>query len=158
MADSMTTDVVLPEDRPPDWANSLMRWALSLPGVQRVIGKQVALLTFTGHKTGADYNIPVSYQRTGDTVTVVTKRRRNWWRNFETPRKVELRLAGINYVGKAQIKSGNDEILAFMTEYLAKRPIDAKAYGLGKDEIAPDEISRIVPHIVVIEIEITPAG
>jgi hypothetical protein len=41
-----------------------------------------------------------------------------------------------------------------MTSYLEKRPIDAKAYGLKKDEITREKIARILPHIVVIRIEV----
>ena len=43
-----------------------------------------------------------------------------------------------------------------MTGYLQKRPIDAKAYGLAKDERTREKIARIVPYIVVIRIEISP--
>jgi len=43
-----------------------------------------------------------------------------------------------------------------MISYLEKRPIDAKAYGLKKDEITREKIARILPHIVVIRIEIAP--
>jgi hypothetical protein len=116
----------------------------------------VALLGFTGHKTGNSYTIPVSYYREGDIVTVITKRQRNWWRNFEKPTEVTLRLAGRDYTGKAGIKTDDEENLDFMTDYLAKRPIDAKAYGLAKDEIVREKIARIMPHIVVIQIEVSP--
>jgi deazaflavin-dependent oxidoreductase (nitroreductase family) len=156
MTDSKTIEVQLPEDVPPDWANSLMKWALKTPGIQAMVGQSVALLTFTGRKTGKSYTIPVSYYREGDTVTVISKRVRTWWRNFQAPADVELRLAGKMYAGTARIRSDDEETLDFMTDYLAKRPIDAKAYGLGKDEIVRDEIARIIPHIVVIDIELTP--
>lgn len=153
------TDVVevrMPEDKPPAWANSLMRWALNTPGLQAMVGREVALLGFTGRKTGQSYTIPVSYQRDGDRVTVVTKKLRNWWRNLETPSEVELRLAGLMYSGKAEVIAIDEEALEFMTEYLEKRPIDAKAYGLTKDEITKEKIARIMPHIVVIRIEVAP--
>lgn len=42
-----------------------------------------------------------------------------------------------------------------MTHYLESRPIDAKAYGLDKDEITKEQITKILPHIVVIRIEVT---
>lgn len=157
MTDSKVADVRLPEDIPPEWANSLMKWALNTPGIQAMVGKGVALLTFEGRRTAKSYTIPVSYQREGDTVTVITKRVRNWWRNFQTPLHVELRLAGETHGGTALIRSDEENILDFMTEYLKKRPIDAKAYGLGKDEVVREKIARIVPHIVVIDIELSPA-
>ena len=156
MADSVTVDVELPQDKPPAWANSLMKWAVSTPGIQAMVGQGVALLTFTGWKTGKTYNIPVSYHREDDTVTVVTKRARNWWRNFMTPTEVGIRLAGQDYTGKAEAKIGEGETLEFMLDYLEKRPIDAKAYGLARDEITREKVARILPHIVLIRIAIGP--
>jgi hypothetical protein len=156
MTQPVTADVHLPEDKPPAWANSLMRWALTTPGIQAMVGQGVALLTFTGRKTGKVYTIPVSYHRDDDTVTVVTKKVRNWWRNFGTPAEVELRLAGREYTGKAEVTYGEDEVLEFMLGYLDKRPIDAKAYGLARDEITREKVARILPHIVLIQIAITP--
>ena len=50
MTDSTTTEVRLPDDRPPNWANSMMRWALTIPGLQGMIGQGVALLGFTGRE------------------------------------------------------------------------------------------------------------
>jgi hypothetical protein len=47
-------------------------------------------------------------------------------------------------------------MLDFMTRFLEKRPIDAKAYGLKRDQITSAKIAQILPHIVVIRIEITP--
>ena len=156
MTDSATTEVRLPDDRPPNWANSLMKWALNTPGLQGMVGQGVALLSFTGRKTGKPYTIPVSYHRVDDIVTVITKRQRKWWHNFETPLQVELRLAGRTFAGKAEASTSDEDTLEFMTRYLEKRPIDAKAYGLKKDEITREKIARILPHIVVIRIEVTP--
>ena len=156
MIASPTAEVRMPQDKPPGWANSWMRWALSTPGIQGMVGQGVALLSFKGHKTANLYTIPVSYHRQGDTVTIITKRQRKWWHNFESPIEVELRLAGRMYAGKAEIEGDDAATLGFMTEYLKTRPIDAKAYGLARDEITEDKIARIIPHIVVIRIAITP--
>jgi len=154
MTDSATTEVRLPDDRPPNWANSLMKWALTAPGLQGMIGQGVALLSFTGRKTGKAYTVPISYHREDNIVTVITKRQRKWWHNFEAPLDVELRLAGHTYHGTAQARPSDDDTLEFMTRYLEKRPIDAKAYGLKKDEVTREKIARILPQIVVIRIEI----
>ena len=157
MTDSVTVDVILPKDKPPEWANSLMKWALTTPGLQAMVGQGVALLTVTGWKTGKTYTIPVSYHREDDTVTVVTKRVRNWWRNFSSPHEVRLRLAGRNYTGMAEARTDGSETLGFMMDYLAKRPVDAKAYGLS-GEITSEKVARILPHIVLIRIALTPGA
>jgi deazaflavin-dependent oxidoreductase (nitroreductase family) len=156
MTDSVTTEVRLPQDKPPAWVNSIMKWMLTTPGVQSVVGQGVALLTFTGRKTGKTYNIPVSYHRKEDTVTVITKRVRNWWHNFETPADVKIRLAGRHYAGTAEVETGDEDVLAFMLDYLDKRPIDAKTYGLARTEITEEKVARIIPQIVLIRIHIAP--
>lgn len=149
-----TSEIRLPEDVPPRWANSLMKWALTVPGLQGMIGQGVALLTFTGRRSGTRYTIPVSYDRDGDTVTIITKKVRNWWHNFESPADVAIRLAGRDHTGTATIWSGDERILSYMEEFLARRPIDAKAYGLDKDDLATEKIARILPHIVLIRISL----
>jgi hypothetical protein len=63
-------------------------------------------------------------------------------------------LAGHDYTGKAEIESSDDDALEFMTEYLKERPIDAKAYGLTKDERTREKIARIIPQIVVIRVHV----
>ena len=37
MAEAVHNDVRLPDDRPPAWANSMMRWALTAPGIQGLV-------------------------------------------------------------------------------------------------------------------------
>lgn len=156
MATSPPTEHSMPMDAPPGWANAWMKWALTTPVLQSMIGKGLALLTFEGRRSGRQYTIPISYQRDGDTVTVITKRARNWWRNFETPIEVALRLAGHDYTGKARIDSDDDANLRFMTEYLKKRPVDAKAFGLARDEVIEKRIAEILPELVIIRIEVSP--
>jgi len=165
MTDSVTSEireeaspVRVPTTSPPAFLNSVMRLFLRTPGLQRWLGKGLALLTFTGRHTGAIYTIPVSYSRQDDTVVVITKRLRNWWRNFETPAEVELRIAGREYHGKAEITLDDEANLDFMTGYLADRPIDAKAYGLAKTELTREKVAPIIPHIVVIRVHLAPAS
>lgn len=156
MADTPTTERSVPVHKPPAWANTLMKWACTTPGIQRMVGQGVALISFTGRRTGKRYTIPVSYHREDETVTVITKRERKWWHNFESPTEVELRLAGRRYRGEAVIEAGDDETVDFMVAYLEKRPIDAKAYGLPPGEVDRDEVARVIPHLVFIRMAITP--
>lgn len=157
MKPSPKGEVQLPQDKPPDWANSWMKLALNTPGMQRMIGQGVALISFEGRKTGKLYTIPVSYDRRDDIVTIITKRQRTWWHNFESPIDVDLRLAGRTYTGKAEIQTDDAATLEFMTAYLQKRPVDAKAYGLARNERTAHKIAKIIPHIVLIRIgSITP--
>ena len=78
----------------PAWLNAMMRLFLKTPGLQNILGKPFALLTFTGRRSGRSYTIPIGYQRRDDTVLILTNTTRSWWRNFEDQPGVELRLAG----------------------------------------------------------------
>lgn len=151
-----TTAIHLPGNTPPALANSFIGWLLKAPLIERWLGKSLARFTFTGRHTGTTYTIPVSYRRGGDTVTVVTKKLRKWWHNFETPAEVRLRLAGRDYRGMAHIETDSTAALAFMLGYLSTHPIDARAYGLSKDEVNEDSIGQIMAHVVVIRIELDP--
>jgi hypothetical protein len=42
MTASPTAEVQMPQDKPPNWANSLMKWALTTPGIQSMVGQGVA--------------------------------------------------------------------------------------------------------------------
>lgn len=77
-------------------------------------------------------------------MTIITSRSRNW-RSFETPTAVELRLAGDEYTGKALIDSSHAGNPRFMTEYLKKRPVDAKAFGLARNEVIESGSPRSFP-------------
>lgn len=156
MTTSSPTERAVPTQAPPRWANAWMKWALTTPVLQTMLGRGLALLTFEGRRSGKRYTIPISYQRDGDTVTVITKRARNWWHNFEAPIEVELRLAGREYTGKARIDSDHAGNLEFMTDYLKERPIDAKAFGLARDEVIEERIAQLLPELVIIRIDVSP--
>lgn len=150
-------DVRVPEGSPPASLNALMKLFLKTPGLQRWLGKGVALLTFTGAKSGKQYTIPVSYDRQENTVVMLTKRRRKWWRNFATRPEVRLRLAGETVSGTARASIGEEDHLPELIAYLEHRPIDAKAYGLtmGPDRrIDPEQARRLLPQIVVIDVDL----
>ncbi len=73
------------------------RWG---PGV----GRHLALLSYTGRRSGRSISTPVGYRRTGDvvTITVGAPGAKTWWRNFlGDGGPVGLRLAGVDRTGHA---------------------------------------------------------
>lgn len=150
------TEPALSTHNPPAWANSLVKWALRTPVIQSALGQDLALLSFAGRRTGNRYSIPISYHREGDAVTLVTRRARTWWHNFENPIDVEIRLAGEDRTGTARIATDDDAGLEFMVEYLRKRPADAKAFGLSKVEATEERVAGLLPHLAIIQITLAP--
>ena len=152
MADS---DQTTPSRDVPPFLNAMVKVFLKTPVLQTAIGKQLALLSFTGRRSGKLYTIPISYERRDDSVLILTKRTRSWWRNFESQPAVELRLAGKTVKGTAQAHVATDADLDTIVDFLASRPVDAKAYGvvqLPDGSPDPESVRALLPRNVLIRV------
>jgi len=135
----------------------MMKLFLKTPLLQGRIGKQLALLTFTGRRTGRMYTIPLSYERSGNHLLFLTRKRRLWWRNFTDQPAVELRLAGKVVQGTARAQVGTDRDVTEVVDYLRTRPVDAKAYGvtrLADGSIDPDSVRAFLPATVLVHVDL----
>ncbi len=61
------------------------------------------LITVEGRKTGRSYTTPVNYVREGNTVTLVCRAFRRWWRNLKGGAPVALRIKGRTLRGMAEV-------------------------------------------------------
>jgi deazaflavin-dependent oxidoreductase (nitroreductase family) len=146
--------ITVPTGTPSAFSNSMVALMLKTPGLQRFLGRALMLLTFTGRRSGERYTIPVSYARVGDRVLAVTKVFRHWWKNFETNPEVELRLAGKVYAGRASAAVGDESRFEQLRDYLATRPMDAKAYGVRMENRSPvaEDVRALLPQVVMVDI------
>jgi len=80
--------------------NRLMRPLLRSP-LHRVVSKKIALLTFTGRKSGRTYALPLSYVQDGRTLYFGTET--PWYRNLRGGVPVTVRLRGKMYAGTAEV-------------------------------------------------------
>ncbi len=100
-------------DRPPPGAHApfaLMNRAVN-PGVRAILRSplhpllsgRLALITFTGRRSGRPYTIPVLYELEADTVRIPVEwpARKRWWRNLRDEAPVELLLRGRRLPGSA---------------------------------------------------------
>ena len=152
----MTTETLTLSTRtPPKWLNQMMEVLLRTPVLQNWVGASVALITFTGRRSGKSYSTPVTYYRDGDTVIVLSKKFRTWWRNFLEKPQVELRLKGSTFRGRAHVGIGDEADLQALVTFLDNRRMDAKAYGVTftpEGRIRQDQARAILPQIVIIRI------
>ncbi len=141
----------------PGWLNSMMKLFLKTPLLQNTIGKQIALLSFTGRRSGKRYTIPITYERRDSSVMMLTKKTRSWWRNFEDQPAVELRLAGKTVKGTAEAHPATDADLDQVVDFLTSRPTDAKAYGvvaLPDGSLDPESVLALLPRNVLVNVEL----
>jgi hypothetical protein len=49
-----------------------------------LVNRNIAIVSYTGRRSGREFSIPVAYRRTGDMVTINANlpETKTWWRNF----------------------------------------------------------------------------
>jgi hypothetical protein len=49
-----------------------------------LVNRNIAILSYTGRRSGRSFSTPVAYRRSGDTITVNANlpQTKTWWRNF----------------------------------------------------------------------------
>jgi deazaflavin-dependent oxidoreductase (nitroreductase family) len=147
--------VTVPTWTPPAWMNACMSFVLKTPLLHRMVSGSIVLITFTGRKSGQRHSTPVSYDLEGNTVTILTKKFRQWWKNFETHPDVELRLKGRTVRGRASASVGNEALLPVLAAFLERHPRDAQAYGitLGPgNQPDPAAVRALLPQIVIVRV------
>jgi F420H(2)-dependent quinone reductase len=83
--------------------NPLVRLLIRSP-LHPLVSRRIALITFTGRRSGRRYTIPVGYQLDGArlTITVGSPERKVWWRNLSgSGAPVELVVGGQPRSGRA---------------------------------------------------------
>ena len=126
-----------PRRTPPRWLNRFMTLMLRTPGLQRLVGRSTALLTFVGRKSGKSYTTPISYARRGERVILTCHESRQWWRNIDSNPRVELRLAGEELTGTA-VAADDQSALPLFSEFLRDQRMLARAFGISFEDGVPD--------------------
>lgn len=141
---------------PSPFMNRFMSTILRLPLLHRMLSNMMLLITFTGRKSGKSYTTPVGYQRNGDTIIILTKRFRTWWRNFEDPAPVSLRLKGRDVEGTARSLTDVESIRPIIKDFLEAMPRQAPAFGVDvvEGKVTEDSLNALAPKVVVIQVEL----
>jgi hypothetical protein len=143
---------------PPAFFNALTSTILRTPVLHRLMSSHFLLLTFTGHKSGKRYHVPVGYVREGKTVTILTKRFRMWWRNFQEAARVEAWIEGKTYPGTAKALTNELSMIPIMSRAMTKDTSTAKFYGvrlIAGRQPDPEDIRCLAPKLVVLQIALT---
>jgi hypothetical protein len=93
--------------------NPLVRWLIRSP-LHGLASRRIALITYTGRRSGHRYTIPVGYEMAGVdvTITVGSPDRKMWWRSLTgTGAPVELVVRGQPRTGHAIATRAGDRAL-----------------------------------------------
>ena len=68
-------------------------------GAGRLLGRRLAVVEYRGRSTGQQHRLVAAYVAEGHSVrfAVGMADHKTWWRNFQTPHPLRLRLAGASY-------------------------------------------------------------
>ena len=118
--------------------NPLVAAVLRSP-VHDLVSERLVLLEYTGHWSGRTFALPVSYVQDGEGLTIVSRRRRRWWRNFREPSGVCVTLRGARREGGGVVVPASRADVAALLRRLyagAGRPIDAaRAFDLAAGKV-----------------------
>lgn len=125
--------------------NAVVKLLLRSP-LQRVLGRRLLLITFTGRRSGRSYTTPTRYIRDGADIVVFSERSRRWWRNLEGGAPVQVRVAGETLRGTGWVVPPDQRLLARDQQSVfqaARRLITRRS----AEQIAANRvIIRIVPE------------
>jgi deazaflavin-dependent oxidoreductase (nitroreductase family) len=92
------------------------------------------LVTYSGRKSGKTFTVPVNYMRDGDTLYVLSFRKRSWWRNFKDGYRATLRLRGEDVAATGTAIHEPDETVEALNWYVQKNPGFARLMAVKLDE------------------------
>ncbi len=101
------------------------------------LGRRLAVVVYSGRRTGVDHRLVVGYRVDGTTVHIRVGRadHKTWWRNFETPHPVRLLLAGVSHEAVAHVVHERDQV-SVVAELV---PFAAQHHGTGSTDGDPQE-------------------
>ncbi len=118
--------------------NRFIRFLLNSP-LHGLLSGSTLLITVTGRKTGRPITLPVNYAREGNTLWVISKRDRAWWRNLVGGAPVKLRLRGRELAAHGEAILDDSEVAGRLPAYLAALPISARSLGIRVVAGQPDQ-------------------
>lgn len=77
---------------------------MSAPVLDKIFGKSMVLITYTGRKSGKTFSLPVAFRQKGNEllIGVAMPDKKNWWRNFlDEGDQVTVKLQGVDRAGHA---------------------------------------------------------
>lgn len=120
------------------FANTIVAGVLRSPA-HRLLSGSTVLLAYEGRRSGRRIVLPTQYARSGDDLVVLVARpeTKRWWRNFTTPRDVDVLVAGQWRAMTGEAVRGADPAPAagpLLDAYVDRFPKAARVLGSGTDE------------------------
>ncbi len=124
------------------WYNPLVTWLLRSP-LHGLMSGSTVLVTVAGRKSGRAYTLPISYHQSGDSLTLITRHDKTWWRNVRAGAPVRLWLRGREVAGSAEVIELSEAGRVAAIEQLWPR-------------ISPELAEKTATRSVVVQVRLAP--
>lgn len=139
------------------WYNPMMTWLLRSP-LHPFVSKSMMLVTVTGRKSGKRYTVPVGYVRSGDTLTVVSRRGRTWWRNLRGGKPFSLHLQGREVPATAAVVEDEASLAADLARFFEEFPQYARYLRAPSDangRPTAEGLAQLAETLVMVRVELS---
>lgn len=134
--------------------NPIIGWLLRTP-LHGLMSESVMLITFTGRKSGKTYTTPVNYSQDGDVLTIVSFRRRTWWRNLRDGAPISVRLRGQDLAATGHVIEDDAGVTEALVAYLQRMPRYARYFQVALDpdgQPNPEDVARAARDRVMVRV------
>lgn len=133
--------------------NDFVKFILRSP-LHRLMSGSALLITVKGRKTGRWITLPVNYVREGNSLWVISKRDRTWWRNLLGRAPVKVRLKGRDLDAFAEAILDKELVLVDLGNYLRLFPVSARAIGVRLENGKPnlDDLAEAASERLMVQI------
>jgi deazaflavin-dependent oxidoreductase (nitroreductase family) len=139
---------------PSPFSNFFVKTLLNSP-LHPLMGRNIALITVIGRKTGRTISTPINTITLEDALTVISMRNRTWWRNLREGRTGFLRQSGKTFPVHAEVVETPEKVITWLEKYFAQYPGYAKYFGI---DLGPDgkpisqRLERLAAERVIIRL------
>lgn len=137
-----------------DWANRIIAWLLRSP-LHQMMSKNTLLLTYIGRKSHQTITLPVNYINDETGFSVLSWKKRMWWRNLRGRAAVTLVVAGKTIEARGEVEEGIKAVVAGLQAHLQQSPALATAFHLTCEEdgsFTPDAVAQVAADKVIVHL------
>ena len=142
------------------WFDPIIKTLLRSP-LHGFVSKNMMLMTYTGRKSGRQYEVPMNYfsihENGNEVLATTSKPERVWWRNLRNGAEVNVLVRGKTYPAYAVAYQTEEEVGEHLYTMFLQNPGVTKYFDVKVDDSgAPDrgDIARLSKDTVFIRTEL----
>ena len=135
--------------------NPLLIWLLRSPW-HRLADKHTMVISVAGRKSGKRYTFPVSYVRDGETLLVISRKDRTWWKNLRGGSQVTVLLQGNTWQARGEtftdVEPGARILLKIVQRVPAYQRLLHVALDASGQPENPEALKRLAQDYVIVRV------